>query len=183
MNSLFLILAQIAYELSPERMALLAEKLSNLTHASEVGMLKKAWGPNIDKTLFNSFIEKLAKYPDMTGKELSMAFRSAAATIQLGESKGCQELLWTGPSTSSVALRQTEQAICELIHGAQKTLFLVSFIVYKADIVLDALAEAMQRNVDINILLDISPKQGIADNYASISNMRAKLPTAKFYMG
>ena len=182
MNSLFLILAQIAYELSPERMALLAEKLSNLTHASEVGMLKKAWGPNIDKTLFNSFIEELAKYPDMTGKELSMAFRSAAATIQLGESKGCQELLWTGPPTSSVALRQTEQAICELIHGAQKTLFLVSFIVYKADIVLDALAEAMQRNVDINILLDISPKQGIADNYASISNMRAKLPTAKFYI-
>ena len=67
-------------------------------------------------------------------------------------------------------------------HGAHWAYTLVSFIAYKADIVLDALAEALQRNVDINILLDISPKQGIADNYASISNMRAKLPAAKFYI-
>lgn len=57
MNSLFLILAQIAYELSPERMALLAEKLSNLTHASEVGMLKKPGGLTLIK-LFSIILSK-----------------------------------------------------------------------------------------------------------------------------
>ena len=63
------------------------------------------------------------------------------------------ELIWTGPQTE-VALRRTDQALLELISGASKKLLVVSFAVYKAKPVLDAIESALRRNVKVTICLE-----------------------------
>ena len=92
-----------------------------------------------------------------------------------------QLLLWTGPETSAVPLRYTEQALCELINAAQRKLFIVSFVAYKADAVINALNSAILRNVEVNFLLEKSKKFGGSVDIDSIQNLKNQLPGAKFY--
>lgn len=182
MERLFNIIAELSFELSPERMELLAEKISHLKNVAKIDTLRAAWGPNNNQALYRKFTCELAKHPAMTGGELSMAFRSAMAVVQFSESKGRQELIWTGPATTAVAVRQTEQALCEVIQSAIKTLFIVSFVAYKADTILAALTEALERNVEINFLLEPSKDHGGTVDIDSITTLREKFPTANFYV-
>ena len=101
-----------------------------LQNATQVDSLRKYWGPNISKTLYDHFSSEAKKRPDMSGKELSTAFKTAAAAVAASKKNGRHELIWTGPATTAVSVRRTEHALCELIDSAHKTLFLVSFVAY-----------------------------------------------------
>ena len=181
MDSLFNIIAELSFELSPDRMALLAEKFTRLENVAQINSVRSAWGPNINRSLFERFIRELAKYPGMTGNELAIAFKSAIAVAKFSDGKGRQELIWTGPATSSVAVRHTEQALCEVIQTAIRRLFIVSFVAYKADDVIIALTDALLRNVQIDFLLETSKEHGGAVDIDSAAILREKLPTANFY--
>lgn len=182
MNSLFNIIAELSFELSPDRTALLAEKFTRLENVTQINSVRSAWGPNINKSLCERFICELGKHPNMTGNELSIAFKSAIAAAKFSEAKGRQELIWTGPATSSVAVRHTEQALCEVIQSATRRLFIVSFVVYKADAIIAALTDVLSRNVQIDFLLETSKEHGGAVDIDSAAILREKLPTANFYV-
>ncbi len=174
------ILAQIAFELSPDRMALLAEKAATLQNAAQIEGIRKYWGPNMDKTLYGRFVEA-AKKTNLTGKELSIAFQCSSETAAASRKNGRNELIWTGPATAAVPVRMTEQALCELIDSAQSTLFLVSFVAYKADNVIKALRAAIQRNVKVSFLLEKSKEQGGSIDSDSKAILSSRLPGAVFY--
>lgn len=182
MDSLFNIIAELSFELSPDRMALLAEKFTRLENVAQINSVRSAWGPNINRTLYERFIYELEKQPGMTGNELAIAFKSAIAVVKSSEGKGRQELIWTGPATSSVAVRHTEQALCEVIQSAARRLFIVSFIAYKADVIIAALTDALLRNVQIDFLLETSKGHGGAVDIDSAAILREKLPAANFYV-
>jgi len=181
MDSLFSIIAELSFELSPDRMALLAEKFTRLENVVEINSVRSAWGPNINRSLFERFMRELAKHPGMTGNELAIAFKSPIAVAKLSEAKSRQELIWTGPATSSVAVRHTEQAFCEVIQSATRRLFIVSFVAYKADGIISALTDALLRNVQIDFLLETSKEHGGAVDIDSVAPLKEKLPTANFY--
>jgi cardiolipin synthase len=181
MDLLFNIIAELSFELSPDRMNLLAEKFSRLKSVVEINSVRSAWGPNINRSLFERFMHDLAKHSGMTGNELAIAFKSAIAVAKFSDAKGRQELIWTGPATSSVAVRHTEQALCEVIQSATRRLFIVSFVAYRADGIISALIDALLRNVKINFLLESSKENGGAVDIDSVAILREKLPTARFY--
>lgn len=181
-DDFFKILADFAFELSPERMALLAEKANGLNTVAEIDKIRKAWGPNVNSRLYTRFVESLDKHPEMTGRELKIAFEMALAVVRGSETKGCQELLWTGPTTSAVPVRQTEQALCELIQAARRKLFIVSFVAYKANSVINALSEAIARNIQIGFLLEPSKEQGGMVDVDSAKALKKNLPSADFYV-
>ena len=78
-------------------------------------------------------------------------------------------------------MRYTEQALCELINAAQRKLFIVSFVAYKADAVINALNSAILRNVEVNFLLEKSKDFGGSVDIDSMQNLKNQLPGAKFY--
>jgi phosphatidylserine/phosphatidylglycerophosphate/cardiolipin synthase-like enzyme len=71
------------------------------------------------------------------------------------------ELIWTGPENLSTSFRRTDQALLELITEAKEQLLVVSFAVYKAQPIIDAIEKAILRDVKVSICLeDSSEAQG-----------------------
>ena len=177
----FNIIAEMAFELPPERLEFIAFQAEKMQMGINIPKLKKAWGVNSDSALFENFFANIKK-THITGTELAMAIRSATATSRYSAKQGQVELLWTGPETSVVPLRYTEQALCELINSAQRKLFIVSFVAYKADTIIKALNSAILRNVELSLLLERSKNFGGAVEIDSIQNLKSQLPGAKFYI-
>ena len=180
MIDLFNIVAEMAFELPPERLDFIAVQAEKMQTSINISKLKKAWGVNTDSALFERFFANVEK-THISGTELATAIRSATATSCYSTKQGQVELLWTGPETSAVPLRYTEQALCELINAAQRKLFIVSFVAYKADAVINALNSAILRNVEVNFLLEKSKNFGGSVDIDSMQNLKNQLPGAKFY--
>ena len=181
MTDLFNIVAEMAFELPPERLDFIAVQAEKMQTSINISKLKKAWGVNTDSALFERFFANVEK-THISGTELATAIRSATATSCYSTKQGQIELLWTGPETSAVPLRYTEQALCELINAAQRKLFIVSFVAYKADAIIKALNSAILRNVELSLLLERSKNFGGAVEIDSIQNLKSQLPGAKFYI-
>ena len=181
MTGLFKIVAEMAFELPPERLDFIADQAEKMQTSVDTSKLKKAWGVNTDSALFESFFANIEKL-HISGPRLAIAIRSAAATACRSEKMGQTELLWTGPETSAVPLRYTEQALCELINSAQRKLFIVCFVAYKAEAVVNALNSAILRNVEVNFLLEKSKSFGGTVEIDSIHSLKSQLPGAKFYI-
>jgi phosphatidylserine/phosphatidylglycerophosphate/cardiolipin synthase-like enzyme len=64
------------------------------------------------------------------------------------------ELVWTGPDAMGMALRRTDQALLELVDASQRSLLIVSFVVYRVQAIVQALVRAMERGVLVHIYVD-----------------------------
>jgi hypothetical protein len=56
------------------------------------------------------------------------------------------ELVWTGPSSTMIATRKTEQALLQVIDSASSRLFITSLVAYDVDSIMNAL-ECTSENV------------------------------------
>lgn len=91
---------------------------------------------------------------------LALSIRSALTTFQ-STTASSLELIWTGPNSISTTMRRTDQALLELINGATTRLLIVSFAVYKAQSIVNAIENAIRRNVEVLFVLeDATESQG-----------------------
>ena len=102
--------------------------------------------------------------------EMALLLQSVSAALAYQRQKQKIELTWTGPHSSHVNLRRTDQALTELIHRAKKRLLIVSFAVYKAANILAALEKAAERGVEITIVIE-SPE--VSEGKIAYSTLRA----------
>jgi phosphatidylserine/phosphatidylglycerophosphate/cardiolipin synthase-like enzyme len=65
------------------------------------------------------------------------------------------ELVWTGPDSQVIPVRQTEQVLLDLIRCARKRLLVVSYAVYRIPNIRDALVTAIHRGVRVQIVVDV----------------------------
>lgn len=91
------------------------------------------------------------------------------------------ELVWTGPTTRFVPTRRTDQVLLDLIAGATKDLFLVSFVAYDVSSVVAALNDAANRGVRIRILLEASMSHGGTLTYDPAAMMRSRVAPAELF--
>jgi phosphatidylserine/phosphatidylglycerophosphate/cardiolipin synthase-like enzyme len=92
--------------------------------------------------------------PNVSPQSVALALLAAA---NVGESHRCLEsidLVWTGPDSHVIPLRRTDQALLQLINEAATRLTIISFAVYKAEAIAQAILQAAQRGVDIAICLE-----------------------------
>jgi phosphatidylserine/phosphatidylglycerophosphate/cardiolipin synthase-like enzyme len=94
-------------------------------------------------------------FPGLTSEGIYLSIQSSLATLQT-LSIPSPELIWTGPENLSTTFRRTDQALLELIQGANKHLLVVSFAVYKAQPIIDAIENAILRNVNVILCLEDS---------------------------
>ena len=142
-----------------------ASTLANTPAArAAVGRLVGAWGQ-----------------AQASGEEVAgMLLGASEARLRI-ERELSVELVWTGPTTHFVPTRRTEQVLLDLIAGATKDFFLVSFVAYDIPSVVSALNEAANRGVRLRILLEASTSHGGTLNYDPAAIMRSRVPSAELF--
>jgi phosphatidylserine/phosphatidylglycerophosphate/cardiolipin synthase-like enzyme len=181
MNALFAIIAKLGLELHPDRIESIAESIEILGEKDNLASRGINFGPNMDKELLRKFEEAWKTNETILPRDVAFALRGASASGKIGESRGAAELAWTGPNTGQVPIRNTEQALCEVVDSAKSRLFLVSFVAYRVPTLERSLTEAVRRQVEISILLESSDEHGGSLSHDSVKAMRYAMPSVDFY--
>jgi len=182
MDELLVAIAELGVELHPDRIAVIASKIETLGSVEHFALVKSSFGPNADKQMVERLGRAWRNSKATLPRELASALRGAAATASLYENRGAVELVWTGPSTGQIAVRHTEQVLCEVIDSAKRRLFLVSFVAYQVDSIIGALRGAVGRQVQIDLLVEPSSEHGGRVNHDSVAAIRHLLPSANIYI-
>lgn len=106
---------------------------------------------------------------------LSWALRAAATTDDWWREAQALDLVWTGPNAATDTLRKTEQALLEVVDGAEARLWLVSFAGYKVPNVKRALEIAAERGVDVRLILETEQASGGKLTFDALKGIGAKL--------
>lgn len=95
-----------------------------------------------------------AENRELTSVALAAALEATGYAELASREEMKAELVWTGPPTSDVALRRTEQALLQMIEEARRELIIVSFAVYKIPEIVGALRKALDRGVRLRIIAE-----------------------------
>lgn len=113
--------------------------------------------------------------------ELASMLLAAGHMFSKSASEQSTELVWTGPTTPFVSARRTEQALLQVINGANQTLFVTSFVAYDVSTIVKALNAAIDRGVSIFMLLELSQDHGGSISFDAIGKMKFLVPAAKLF--
>ncbi|MDK2599118.1 hypothetical protein QO179_04955 [Bacillus stercoris] len=153
MNELWKVVATLGTELHPHQIEVLASKIQLLESPGEFNAFKMGLGSVISRELLQQMARVWQNCKEVNSKELASALRAASVTSSFIEQRSSVELVWTGPSTGLVPVRNTERVLCEVIESARKSLFLVSFVAYDVPSIMQALRSATNRQVKTSIIL------------------------------
>lgn len=92
--------------------------------------------------------------PSISAQSVALALRAAARAAERERCRQTVELVWTGPDSQVVPLRRTDQALLDVVDSARERLIVVSFAVYRAENIRQALLRAADRGVAIDICLE-----------------------------
>jgi phosphatidylserine/phosphatidylglycerophosphate/cardiolipin synthase-like enzyme len=104
----------------------------------------------------------------VTPQAVALALLTAGEAERRRREEQSVELVWTGPDAEVIAVRQTEQAILQVINEARESLLLVSYAVYRIPRICEAMLRAASRGVALRIVVEASDAHGG-------SSVRAKL--------
>jgi len=121
------------------------------------------------------------KNTPVTAGELAAMLIAAQRAFTATTAQQSTELVWTGPTTPFVSARRTEQALLQVINGAEQNLFIISFVAYEVSSIVKALNAANARGVVISLLLELSQAHGGSINFDALGRMKALVPAAKLY--
>lgn len=94
-----------------------------------------------------------------TSREVAAAITSAAHAVQSSQRELTVDLVWTGPSTSNLPIRRTDQVLLQMIQDCNHDLTLISFAIYKVPDIVQALTLALDRGIHLRILAE-TPESG-----------------------
>lgn len=98
--------------------------------------------------------------PGLTGTALAVALETASWAVSVESTAPRLEILWTGPAAPGVPVRRTDQALYELIEGAETDILLVSFAAYRIQRLRGAIERAVRRGVRVRVVLESASEAG-----------------------
>jgi cardiolipin synthase len=96
----------------------------------------------------------LDEAPGIAPAALALALRAADLTDRWHRQHQSVGLVWTGPLPSGSSVRRIDQALLEVVRAARRQLLIVSFAAYRIPAVHQALREALDRGVAIDLVLE-----------------------------
>ena len=87
-------------------------------------------------------------------QSLAWALRAASRADEFRRRWQTTELVWTGPAPLDSRLRQTDQALLDLIQGTRHSLLIIMFAAYKIPEIITALTRAVQRGVAVTFIVE-----------------------------
>jgi len=115
------------------------------------------------------------KSPAAAPGQVAWALRAASITDEQRVRSQSVELVWTGPVSGHAVLRRTEQALLEVIEGAERSLILMTFAAYKVPQISDALLAAARRGVEILFVAESPDASGGKVSFAGFQALDAPL--------
>ena len=97
-------------------------------------------------------------FSDLSSQAVAWALRTAGEASAISPLSQRIQVVWSGPVSKGCTLRRTEQVLLDLIRNASKSLLIVSFVVYKIPTIAEALRSAVERGVEITLVLE-SPEE------------------------
>lgn len=180
MNQLMDAVTELASNVSPERLDVIARDISKSTSSDfrsiSVHNLTTPVVYQLTQKLFDAW-----KRSSVSSLELAGMLRGASCAYLKAKQDVTTELIWSGPKTPIVSTRRTEQALLEVIDSAEDRLFIVSFVIYKVPLIFDAIEAALNRKVSVSMLLESSDQHGGSISVDAIGKMKADLPSVVLY--
>ena len=97
--------------------------------------------------------------PPQPGAAIALALETAAL-VQADAAARRSDVVISGPSSDSTAVRLTSSVISELIHDSRESLLVVSFAAFGVTDVVNELEGAARRGVRIDLILESTADQG-----------------------
>ncbi len=145
-------------DLPPELVVNWAEALQDADYwdwsRTEMILFQETPQPDVQQRLADFIAVWRADYPGVSTASMGLALLTAVSTASYFRQRQQLELVWTGPDSHVIPLRRTDQTLLQLIHEAKESLHIVSFAVYKAENITQALIAAMDRGVSVSIYLE-----------------------------
>lgn len=181
MNEVWNAIAEICLELHPERVEAISSGILAVNGVREIGRTRDRFGPNAGRFLFSKLREAWEKADAISPIEIVAGLKAASATAALQGSKGALELVWSGPVTEQVPVRQTEEVICQVIEASQTRISIISFAVYRIERVIQCLEAAASRGVKVDALFESSEIDGGKVKTDGFTLLRKRIPTATLW--
>ncbi|MDF9828604.1 cardiolipin synthase [Ereboglobus sp. PH5-10] len=173
--------AELCLELHPDRVNAIIGGIDKINSVDQLPLVRECFGPKAGHDFFIKLQTAWRARRSVSSAEIVAALKSALASAIQQRTRGAVELVWSGPATEIVPVRQTEEVLCEVIESAQVRLFLVSYVAHKLERVLRCMEAASARGVDICVLLEPSIENGGRLNADFVTPLARRLPRAGFY--
>jgi cardiolipin synthase len=128
----------------------LAEELPVSLVESLIAQLRAGAAPAMPSPGYQGRVDEFLRSHSGTRVELAPMLEVALAAKR---SRQTAELVWTGPSTPVVPVRQTEQVLCDLIRCAERRLTMTSFGIFQVPRLVEELEQSLGRGVALRIVL------------------------------
>jgi phosphatidylserine/phosphatidylglycerophosphate/cardiolipin synthase-like enzyme len=171
---------QLVSDSPPDKTQGLADSIGRLSGARDALSLTNWDGNPRAKSALRKLV---AAWQNVCIPPAELAAMLTAASAAYHRAKGEQEieLVWTGPSSKLIATRKTEQALLQVIDAAESRLFITSFVVYKISSIIKALERAIERGVQISMLLEAGESDGGAVSIDAIARVKSIMPSVKLF--
>jgi phosphatidylserine/phosphatidylglycerophosphate/cardiolipin synthase-like enzyme len=128
----------------------LVEELPDSLVESVIQQLRRGVAPMVPNPGYQNRVGAFLQIKGVSTQELASMLEVAVAAKR---SRPTAELVWTGPATPVVPVRQTEQVIFELIECAETRLTVMSFGIFQVPRLIEGLESALSRSVDVRMVL------------------------------
>lgn len=122
-----------------------------------------------------------AAQPAIAPQALAVAIRSIARSATASAASQQIELVWTGPATTFIPMRRTEQVVQQVVDSATRRLWITSYVFVNPEGIAPNLKAAAERGVEIIAILEPPKSRGGAIDHDPAGNLSAILPTARIY--
>lgn len=155
---------QVAQELPPlvlnSVIHSLAEQVFDSYHPFIDQILNQLSNPKFRRLVGELFTLWQQDQSNWDSRAIASALMASAYSIQTDQQSLAAELVWTGPPTLGIPLRRTDQVLLQLIRDTQQQLIIISFAVYKIPEIASALLEALNRGVQVKIIVETAQEEG-----------------------
>lgn len=183
MTGIWSTIAELAYELHEDRIDQIADAVSATANAGELGNINTRLSlTGRAAILLDRLIMDWGGESELAPSDVAAALRSSAATATYVRERENIELVWTGPKSEFVPVRRTEQVLLQLVNQAKDRIFIVSFVTYGIPALEQALIQAMDRGVDLSILIERGEEEGGKLSFDPVGALASNLPGATLYI-
>ena len=172
--------SSLATQLSPARVQSIADHIRGDDSPALGNSTITGIGSPKARAALESLIS-LSAAQNVSGDLLAGILLGASAARQRMNDNQALEIVWTGPTTSYVPTRRTDQVLLDLIRSAEHEIFIVSFVAYDLAAIVEALNSACQKGVTVRVLLEASKAHGGSLDQDPLSKMRSAVPLAQLY--
>ncbi|WP_281972383.1 DISARM system phospholipase D-like protein DrmC [Ruegeria faecimaris] len=178
------VLLDRAYDLAtllpPSRIAAIARKMEQLENSTNTDHVLSSVTSGRARDTLDGFL-KAWNQGSLSGREAGYLLLASSHSLKKANEENQTELVLTGPTTPYVATRRTERVLLDVIANAQTEIFIVSFVAHERPSLLNALTQASDKGVLVNIILESSVDSGGTLKGDQFNGLKKALPDASFY--